>query len=79
MATWPRWSLCHHWRRLASVVRPMGGGDRLKASRAGNGEVVLASNGSKTAPTPQFSRPTRVAAITELRKGTVDFSVEELN
>jgi len=54
----------------------MGEGDRLKASRAGNGGVGSASNGSKTAPTSKFGRPTRVAATPELAQGDGDLSVE---
>ena len=38
--------------------------------------VGSASNGSKTAPTSKFGRPTRVAAITELAQGDGDLSVE---
>ena len=48
----------------------MGGGDRLKASRAGNGGVGSASNGSKTAPTSKFGLP-ELPLPQSLRKGTV--------
>ena len=49
----------------------MGGGDRLKASRAGNGGVGSASNGSKTAPTSNLVVLPELPLPQSLHKGTV--------